>query len=111
MEQSNVEELERHVERLKRSWGGPMTEKEISFLRDLQAFIEFSIRNGLGFPLTLGTIGHDVNNLLRGEQFYDPGNPTQPCFTPKVKGYAKIVQDLENVQKNPELQRELSQLD
>jgi hypothetical protein len=103
MEQAQIEALKRqqdHVEGLKRVWGGPMTEKEVAFLRDLQSFIEFCIRNGLSFPLTLSTIGHDVNNLMREEI----------CFTPKVTGYAKIMQDLENVRNDPELQRELRQL-
>jgi hypothetical protein len=89
------------VENLKRHYVGPMEENDVAFLRDMQAFLEFCIENGLSMQIALSTIAHDVNGLLRQEH----------GFSPKVTGYAKIVEDLQAAGKDPELMRQLASAD
>ena len=74
------------VERLKAMFGGAMSEEEVQFLRDVQGFIEFCVRNGLSFPVVVTTIGHDINGLAKNgfALTSDDG------FLPKVTGYAKL---------------------
>ena len=78
MIQSNVDNLKR----LKRMYPGPMNEKQIAFLRDLQAFIDVSIENGLSFRGTIGPIFHDVNGILAPDNYFERG-----IFVPKIAGY------------------------
>lgn len=75
------------VEELQKNFSGPMTAIEIEFVRDVQGFLEFALRNGLGFPLVLTVLSHDVNNLLRGMKIDGSGSDR---FTPMVTGYANI---------------------
>src|SRR6266511_4198787 len=77
------------VEALKRVYGGPMSQREIDLLRDLQAFIDFCIDNGLSFHSAMGTIAHDENGILAPGEMFDGG-----IFTPKVAEYRKIVSQL-----------------
>jgi hypothetical protein len=53
------------ADRLKKNWTGPMSEKEIAFLRDLQGFIDFAVQNGLNFSMVMSGLGHDVNEIFR----------------------------------------------
>lgn len=76
-----------HIEALRRTYGGPMTEKEVEFLRDVQGFIEYGIRNGLSFPLILGTLGHDVNGMARFG--YSLDEMQAGFFAPKTGGFAE----------------------
>lgn len=75
-----------HVESLRRTYGGPMTEEQIVLLRDMEAFIEFCIENGLGFHAAVGTLAHDVNGILTHQD--------AAWFQPKVSGYARIRRQL-----------------
>jgi hypothetical protein len=77
-----------HIEALRKHWSGPMSDAEVELLRDMQAFIDFAIRNGLSFPLVVGTLGHDVNGLQR--YGYDLNTA---AFLPKVTGYSQINAD------------------
>lgn len=54
-----------HVEELRKAYSGPMSEEEVEILHDIEAFIAFAIRNGLSFPMVVGTLGHDINGLAR----------------------------------------------
>lgn len=76
------------VESLRRQFGGPMTEKEIEVLRDMQGFIEFAIRNGLSFALVISNLGHDVNGLA--QYGFDLQDATKACWSPRVTGYSRI---------------------
>jgi hypothetical protein len=62
-----------------------MSQQEIEFLRDVQGFIDFAIRNGLSFPIVLGAIGHDVNNLAH--HAFDLTSEKAHGFVPKTSGY------------------------
>src|SRR5215472_9400256 len=76
------------AERLRQQWSGPMTEKEIAFLRDVQGFIEFAIRNGLSFSIGAGGLIHDLNELARDG--FDYEQALKRGFRPKVSGYSKL---------------------
>ena len=89
-----------HIDSLKRLYGGPMSAEQTAILRDLKAFIDFCIENGLSFPLALGTIAHDVSGLTRSE----------PAFTPQTKGYSKVLEELRAAKTDPTLQKELSEV-
>jgi hypothetical protein len=65
-----------------------MSGAEIELLRDMQAFMDFAIRNGLSFALVVSTLGHDVNGLAR--HGLDLETASKEGFGPKVKGYSKI---------------------
>lgn len=80
----------KHLDGLRQRFAGPMTSKEIELLRDMQGFIDFSIRNGLSFALVVGTLGQDVNGLARHGFDLDA---IRGDFLPKVSGYSKIDAD------------------
>lgn len=79
------------AERLRQGFMGPLSEKETEFLRDVQGFIEFAIRNGLSFPMIVASVGHDFNNLSR--EGFDLSAVKATGFLPKVTGYSKISAD------------------
>jgi hypothetical protein len=79
-------EIRSHVENLRKMWGGPISEAELSFLRDVQGFIEFCIRNGLSFLTVATTLGHDINGLARNGFVFPPADG----FLPKVTGYFEV---------------------
>lgn len=78
-----------HLEALKRIYGGPMSEQQVELLRDMQAFIDFCIDNGLSFNTAVGTIAHDSNGVLAPDGMFERG-----IFRPKVHGYQKIVSQI-----------------
>lgn len=98
------------VEAMKQLFGGPMSEREITLLRDMQAFITFCIENGLSFRTAIGTIAHDVNGILAPGEMFEGG-----VFAPKVGGYQGILKDLGEemaaMGADAELQRELPRQD
>jgi hypothetical protein len=79
-----------HIDGLKKAYGGPMTAPEVQILRDMQGFIEFSIRNGLGFGLVVSTLGHDVNNIAKCGFDVDQVK-SNLGFTPKVEGFSEAL--------------------
>ena len=58
-----------------------MTNKEKQQLKDIQAFIDYSLENDARFGLVLSTIGHDVGGLLNKDE----------CFLPRTDGYLKMM--------------------
>ena len=78
-----------------------MTQKEERILRDMQAFIEFCIENGLNARLAFGTLAHDVGGLLREED----------GFSPRVTGYSEAMEELRRAKSDEGLQRELARDD
>jgi len=66
--------------------GGPPSQKEAEFLRDIQGLIDYSIRNDLSFKLVVSTLGHDVNGI--GHYGFNLDDAASDCFTPKVTGFA-----------------------
>ena len=70
---------------------GPMTDAEVGMLRDVQAFIDSAIRNGMGFAVVLSVLGHDINGLVRHGMSYDEAR--SEGFLPKVTGYSQINAD------------------
>ena len=77
------------IESLRQIYSGPMTASEVDVLRDIQAFIDFAISNGLSFALVVGTLGHDVNNLARFG--FDLERATADGFLPMVTGYSRMT--------------------
>lgn len=67
---------------------GLLDGEQIALLRDMQAFIDFGIRNNLNFLTIIGTLGHDVNGMAR--YGFDLKAAERDAFLPKVSGYAKI---------------------
>ena len=66
-----------------------MTEEEIKQLRDMMAFIEYSIEHSdAGMGYVLSNIAHDCNGLIRQES----------CFLPRTDGYAKLMDGLDEVE-------------
>lgn len=80
-----------HIDALRRTYGGPMSEEEVKFLRDIQGFIDFGIRNGLSFPLVVGTLSHDVSGLARLGFSLDAKQAG--FFAPKTSGFADSTAD------------------
>ena len=75
-----------NIEELKKRYGGPMTDAEIEFMRDIRGFVEFAMRNGLAFPLVVGTLAHDINEIARlGCSLEDA---RRSFFKPRVTGYS-----------------------
>ena len=66
--------------------GGPMSEREVEFLRDVQGIIDYMIRNDLGLTFALATVGHDVNGLTQYDFRLDAADADG--FLPKVAGFA-----------------------
>jgi hypothetical protein len=76
---------------LKRQWSGPMTEKEVNFLRDFEGLVEFAIRNGLTFPMVMAAIGNDVNEVFRHGLSIDKALASG--FRPQTSGYRELTDD------------------
>jgi hypothetical protein len=76
---------------LQKRFTGPMTESERAFLRDVQATIEFSLRNGLSFPVVVGAIHHDCAEIAR--DLFDLNQAKARGFRPKVEGYSQLSPD------------------
>jgi hypothetical protein len=68
-----------------------MSEAEAAFLRDVQAFIEFAIRNGLTFQATLNPLLSDLNEIVRDGS--DLAKGLSRGFQPKVSKYAHITSE------------------
>lgn len=68
------------IETLQQPYSGPMTEEQVLLLRDMQAFIDYCIDNGLSFHAVVGNLAHDVNGILTYQD--------AKWFLPKVKGFA-----------------------
>jgi hypothetical protein len=79
------------ADRLRKDFEEPISPGETEFLRDVQAFIEFAIRNRLNFPLVVANLSHDFNNLSREGFKLSPAKANG--FHPKVSGYSKITSE------------------
>jgi len=84
----NTDELEQ-AERLRKHWSGPMTEEETAYLRDVQGFIEFAVRNGLNSPMVMMALCHDLNEIARDGA--DLRKALARGFVPQVDGYRKLT--------------------
>ena len=80
------------LDALRKQFGGPMSGAEMAFLRDVQAFIDVAIRNGLSFASVMANLGHDVNAIVTRYGF-DLDTASADGFKPKVTGYSKIDAD------------------
>jgi hypothetical protein len=79
------------AESLRQQWTGRMTEPEVEFIRDVQGFLDFAIRNGLSFAVALAAVVQDVNEIARDGFEFD--KTRSRGFRPKVSGYSKISDD------------------
>src|SRR6266478_741982 len=77
------------ADRLRKNFSGPMSAEEIEFLRDVQGMIEFSIRNGLSFPVVASTLHHDLNEIAR--DLFSLKDAKARGFWPKVTGSSKLT--------------------
>ena len=80
-----------HADELRKTYSGPMSAEEEEILRDIQAFIAFAIRNGLSFPMVVGTLGHDVNGIARSG--FDLAAMRSAGVQPKVTRYRNTTPD------------------
>jgi len=80
-----------HVDRLRKQFSGPMSQEEVDFLRDVQGFIEFAIRNGLSFGVAIGVPAADINEISRSG--FDLRAARASAWLPKVTGYSKVSAD------------------
>ena len=67
---------------------GLLDDAQVAMLRDMQAFIEYGIRNNLNFLTIMAALGHDLNGLVR--YGFDLEAAERDAFLPKVSGYARI---------------------
>jgi len=74
------------IEALKNAFGGPMTPEQGAKLRDMQAWVDFCIDNGINFLTAVSTLAHDVNGLLQYQE--------ADWFRPKTHGYAEKMANL-----------------
>jgi len=79
------------VEKLKSVYGGPMSADEVQFLRDMQGFIAFAIRNGLSFRATMSYLSHDWNEFAR--EGFDFESVIKRGFLPRVTGASEATPD------------------
>ena len=80
------------AEQLRRSFAGPMSEEDLRFLRDMQGFIEFGIRNGLSFPAVAASLGHDLNEVARAG--FDLGAAKRTGVALRVAGYSAVTAEM-----------------
>jgi len=66
---------------------GPLSEAEAGFMRDLQGFVDFAIRNGLSFPSVLSILMHDVGEIFA--HGIDLEQAKAAHFLPKVTRWAR----------------------
>jgi hypothetical protein len=74
------------IEALKKNFGGAMSEQQVATLRDMQAWIDFCVANGISFLAAVSTLAHDVNGLLTHQD--------AKWFLPKTHGYSQIMSEL-----------------
>jgi len=74
------------VEKMRKAFGGPMSDDDRAFLQDVKGFIDFATANGLSLPLVVATLAHDVNEISR--HGLDLERARKLGFRPKVDGYA-----------------------
>jgi hypothetical protein len=80
-----------NLDALREAYGGPMTADEVAFLRDMQGFIDYAIRNGLNFMPVIAALGHDVNGVVR--YGFDLAASEADRFKPKVTGFSNAGAD------------------
>src|SRR5438105_3995976 len=76
------------AERLQKQFSGPMTKGDVRFLRDVQAMIEFAIRNGFSFPTITSMLDHDFSEIARNQ--FNLKQAKARGFLPKVTGASKL---------------------
>ena len=86
-----VGHLARTREALQRRWSRLMSEPEVKFLRDVQAFIDFAISNGMTFTAVVGTLLNDLNEITRDG--FDYGKALSRGFEPEVSKYSQLTSD------------------
>jgi hypothetical protein len=79
------------AEKLRQAYAGTMSEPEVAFLRDFQAFIDFAIRNGLSFRATMAYLSHDWNEFAR--YGFDFETVAKQSFLPRVTGFSEVKSD------------------
>jgi hypothetical protein len=79
------------AEKLRKASSGPMSEAEIAFLRDFQAFIDYAIRNGLSFRTTMAYLSHDWNEFSR--YGFDFDAVMKQSFSPRVTGFSEATSE------------------
>ena len=79
------------AERLRNPFKGPMTPDDMEFLRDVEAMIDFAMKNGLTFPMVVSALCSDMNDLARDG--FDLQKAKSRGFVPKSLGYSKLSSD------------------
>jgi hypothetical protein len=76
---------------LRQQFSGPMTEAEITFCQDMQAFLAFALRNGLSYAVVMSVLAQDINEIARDG--FDLQRAQARGYLPKVTGYRQITED------------------
>lgn len=77
--------------RLRKQFSGPMSKAEATFCQDVQAFLEFALRNGLSYAVVMSTLTQDINEIARDG--FDFQRTQARGYVPKVTGYRQITED------------------
>ena len=80
-----------HIVEAFKHYGGPMSAAEVQFLRDVQAWIEFAIRNGLSFHAAMVYLSHDWDEFTRSG--FDFNTVMKRGFLPRVTGFSEANAD------------------
>lgn len=84
-------EARKRTQEIDDAWAGPLTDEQVAFLRDTQAFIEHAIRNGLSFAPVVSTLAHDAN-AIAARGFVVKGSGLGQNM-PKVLGYSRFTEE------------------
>lgn len=68
-----------------------MSEGETKFLRGVQGFIDFAIRNGLSFNAAMAYLSHDWNEFAR--YGFDFETTINKGFWPRVYDFSEVTSD------------------
>lgn len=71
--------------------GGPMSDGETRFLRGVQGFVSFAIRNGLSFHAAMAYLSHDWNEFAR--YGFDFEATIKHGFWPKAYDFSDMTSD------------------
>lgn len=84
------------VKEMSSALGGPLSEDQVRFLRDVQGFIQYAIQNGLSLKSIYVLLSHDFKAVMEAPdgKHYDPAG-----VMPRIMGMAKelklLAEDVE----------------
>jgi hypothetical protein len=85
--------------------GGPLSEQQVRFLRDVQGFVEYAIRNGLSLKTVYSLLQHDFEAALDAPDglYFNPAG-----VMPRLRDMAK---ELHQIADDPQAMKAIRQAD